>query len=226
MAFDKTTGKRVWASANRDPAGHSGGPVLMHVDGVACAAVMTHNGLHVCRLDADRAGQTMAAYAWQTEFSNSIASPAVFENFVLITSAYNHGAICKLEIAEGTAKKVWESPHCSNVCTPVIHKGRVYWASQRMHCLDFATGEALWTGPANLGDAGSCIVAGDDRLVAWCDRGSLLLVETAERSAEEFKLLARHDLSMRGDVWPHAALSGGRLFLKDRTGLLRCLLVQ
>ncbi len=61
------------------------------------------------RLDAGKEGKTVAQYDWVTDFGNNVASPVVHRNFVLITSAYNHAAMCKLEISLNGATKVWEA---------------------------------------------------------------------------------------------------------------------
>jgi len=221
IAFDKTTGKQVWTSQAKSPAGHAGGLVPMQVEGVPCLAVMTFQGLLVARLDAKHAGQTVAEYEWITDFANNIATPAVFKSFVLITSGYNHDAICKLEITLRGARKIWQQPYSSKVCSPIIHKGHVYWAWQQLHCLDFETGQQKWEG-GSFSDPGSCIVTADDRLIVWGGRGRLALVETAGRSPTNYKELAAVDKVFSTDVWPHVALADGRLFCKDRDGNLAC----
>ncbi len=225
MAFDKRNGKQLWASENRDPAGHTGGLVPMTVEGVPCLAVLTHFHLLVMRLDKGREGQTVAEYDWVTEFANSIASPAVHENFAVITSGYNHQTMCKLEITLRGARKVWERDFTSQVCTPVIHKGHIYWAWRDVYCLDFETGEQRWKGPSGLGDPGSCLVTSDDRLVVWCNEGTLLLMETATRSPRQPQVLARRERLFRTDAWPHVVLANHRLLCKDRAGNLKCFLV-
>ncbi len=221
MAFDKQTGKHVWSSQATGPAGHSGGLVPINVESVPCVAVMTCYGLLVTRIDAESAGKTVAEYEWTTDFINNIATPAVYENFVIITSAYNHNAICKLEITLSGARKIWEQPFTSKVCSPVIHKSHVYWAWRQLRCLDLNTGEQQWQG-GSFGEAGSCIATNDDRLIVWGGRGRLTLAETAVRSPREYKELATFDQRARSDVWPHVVLSGGRIFCKDRDGNLSC----
>ncbi|MBI1900728.1 MAG: PQQ-binding-like beta-propeller repeat protein [Planctomycetia bacterium] len=223
MAFDKRTGERVWTSQSRDLAGHTGGLVPMTVEGVPCAAVLTFSHLLVARLDAGSEGRTVAEYPWITEFANSIATPAVHEQFVVVTSGYNHDSVCKLEITLRGARKVWERERASSkTCSPVIHKGRVYWAFGRLQCLDFESGKTVWEGP-RVGDAGSCIVTADDRLIVWADRGDLFLAETAQRSPEKYEELWRRRGLAENDVWPHVVLADGKLFCKDRDGRLACL---
>lgn len=221
VAFDKTTGKQVWMSEAGAPAGHTGGLVPMEVEGVPCVAAMTFQGLLVTRLDAGHEGKTIAQYEWITDFINNIATPAVYKNTVLITSAYNHQAICKLEITLTGAKKIWQQPYSSKVCTPVIHKGHVYMAWQKLRCLDFETGEQKWEG-GSFGDAGSVVVTSDDRLIVWGGRGQLALVETAVRSPSAYQQLASIDKIFATDVWPHVVVADGCIFCKDRTGHLVC----
>lgn len=221
IAFDKRTGKEVWRSELTEPAGHTGGLVPITVENVPCVAVLTHFHLVVFRLDKGNEGKTLARYSWVTQFANSIPTPAVHGPYVLITSAYNHMTICKLKITLEGAEKIWEMRYPSGVCSPVIHKGRVYLAWRTIRCLDFETGKQLWSGE-NLGTPGSCIVTADDRLIVWGDSGQLYLVETADRSPDKCKVLAQNIGVLSDLAWPHVVLSDGRLYCKDRAGNLVC----
>ena len=221
MAFDKSTGKQVWKSEATVPAGHTGALVPIEVEGIPCVAVMTFQGLLVTRIDGRNAGKTVAAHEWVTDFANNIVTPVVHENHVLITSGYNQAKICKLEITFRGAKILWEQKFSSKICTPVIHKGHVYWSWQRLRCLDYATGKQLWEG-GRFGDAGSCIVTADDRLIVWGGHGTLALVETAFRSPTSYQELASINSGFKKDVWPHVVLANSHLYCKDRDGNLIC----
>jgi len=221
MAFSKRTGERVWASQSKDFAGHTAGLALMTVEGIPCIVALTHSNLLVARLDKGHEGETVAEYPYQTDYANSIASPVVHEDSVLVTSAYNHRTMTRLKISPKGATKVWEQKAASGVGTPVVYNGHLYWACQKVHCLDFATGNQLWEGRSG-GAAGSCIVTGDGRLIVWANKGDLHLVETADRSPNAFKALASKTGIFRREVWPHVALSDGRLYCRDRDGNLVC----
>jgi outer membrane protein assembly factor BamB len=225
MAFSKSTGRREWASECRDPAGHAGGMVPMTVEGVPCLAVMTIRSLLVLRLDAANEGKTVAQYPWTTDFGNNVATPAVEGADVLVTSEYNHKAICRVHVTLAGATKVWERPFASKVCSPVIYKGHVYLVWQKVRCLDFATGEQKWEG-GDFGDAGSCLVTSDAKLIVWGGQGRVSLAETAEGSPDAYKELARSVRMLPATAWPHAVLADGRLILKDRAGALRCFRVR
>lgn len=221
MAFDKRTGKQQWVSECKDEAGHTGGPVPITVEGVPCVAVLTLRNLVVVRLDGEQAGRTVAAHPWATHFANNIATPAVHENYVLVTSAYNHHVMAKLKITLEGASELWRQDVASGVCSPVIHKRHVYWAWRGVHCLDLESGEEKWVG-GGAGSPGSCIVTADERLIIWTNNGDLMLAETAERSADRYTELAQRPALFRTDAWPHVVLADGMLFCKDSAGNVIC----
>jgi hypothetical protein len=223
--FDKRTGKLLWSSQVKDEAGHSGGPVPIMVERIPCVALLTMRNLVVVRLDAEHAGETVAKYPWTTDFANNISTPAVYRNSVIVTSAYNKYTMCRLDVTLGGAKKVWEIGSPSGVCSPLIHDGHVYWAWRGVHCVDWKTGKERWNG-GRVGEAGSCLVTSDDRLVVWADRGNLSLVETARRAPREYAELAIRKGLFRTDAWPHIVLAGRRFYCKDRAGNLKCLAIQ
>jgi len=221
-AFEKQTGKTIWLSDDKSPAGHNGGPTPITVEGVPCVALHNHNGLLVTRLDAGHEGETVATFPWITTFANNIATATVHENSVLMTSAYNQYKISRLEISLQGAKEVWTQELASKVCSPVVYKGNVYWAWTKVFCLDYASGKLQWQG-GKVGDQGSVIATADDRLLIWANRGDLTLVETAQRSPEAYKQLAAQRVLSSSDAWPHLVLANGRLLCKDRKGTVNCL---
>lgn len=221
IGYDKETGRELWRSDANDPAGHNGGPVPITVEGVPCVAIHHFNGLLVVRLDGKKAGKTVAEYDWLTSFGNNIATPAVHGNSVLLTSSYNQHRIARLDISLSGATKKWEQDEASKVCSPIVHQGSVYWAWRQMVCLDFETGKVRWKG-GRFGDPGSCIATTDNRLIAWANRGDLVLVDTAVNSPDRYSELSRRNGIGRMDAWPHIILANRRLFCKDRSGNLTC----
>ncbi|MCP4174857.1 MAG: PQQ-binding-like beta-propeller repeat protein [Fuerstiella sp.] len=224
VSFDKRTGSELWRSENRDEAGHTGGPVPIRVQGVPCVAVLTLRNLVVTRVEGAEAGRTVVVYPWTTDYGNNIATAAVSGNSIIITSAYNHFAMCRLKITLNGATKVWENELASGVCSPVIHEGHVYWAWRGVHCVDFETGSEIWSG-GKVGSQGSCILTGDDRLIVYANKGSLSLLETAKRSPQKYTQLAAETVFSKTDAWPHVVLAEGRLICRDRDGNVRCLVV-
>jgi outer membrane protein assembly factor BamB len=110
VAFDRKTGKQAWLSELKEEAGHTGGPAPITIEKIPCVAVLTQRNLAVIRLDAGNEGKTVATYPWVTDFANSIAGPAVHDDCVLITAAYNHNALVKVKITLKGAEKLWQKP--------------------------------------------------------------------------------------------------------------------
>lgn len=225
MGFSKKSGKRLWSSESKDPAGHTGGIVPIMVDSLSCVAVLTIRNLLVARLDKGHEGETVAEFPWVTDFANSIATPTVQNNSIVMTSEYNQYAITRIDITRNGAQQIWTQPYASGVCSPIIHAGHVYWCWRGMYCLDFETGKPIWRG-GRFNDTASCIVTSDGRLIVWARQGDLVLIETATRSPEKYTELAKKPTLFKADVWPHIVLSDGRLFCKDRDGNLKCIVLS
>lgn len=221
MAFSKRTGQRVWASEDKTPAGHSGGPVPITVEGVPCVAVLNLKGLLVVRTDAGREGKTAAEYEWTTDFDCNIATPTVAGDSVVLTSAYNKSSICRVKVSLQGASKVWEQKVYSRVCSPVVYHGNVYTTFNGLLCLDWETGATKWDG-GRFGDASSLVVTADGRIIVWANGGDLALAETADRSPDAYKELAILKGQGEAEAWPHVVVAGGHVYCRDRVGNLRC----
>ena len=226
IAFDKQTGRELWKSQNRDHAGHSGGLAPMVVDGARCIAVITALNLLVMRIDSGSEGKTVGEFPWVTDFINNIPTPAVHGNRVLVSSRYNQNAMAQVEFSlNGGAREVWRVKDATGVCSAVIYEDHIYWAGKGLHCVDFATGKKRWEG-AKFGDAGSCIVTADGRLLVWANSGDLTLAETAKRSPDRYTQLQRVDNIFRGMAWPHVVLVDQRIYCRDIGGDLKCFSLQ
>ena len=216
----------MWRAKTATKRDIPAGPCRSPSKAFGCLAVLTLRNLVVTGIDRQNAGQAVAVYPWTTDFANNIATPAVVGDSVIITSAYNHSAICRLRITLGGATKAWETKGiASGVCSPIIHDGRVYWAWRGVHCVDFDTGVELWTG-GKVASQGSCIMASDERLIVYSNKGELSLVDTAKRSPKKYSELAAQTVFSKTDAWPHVVLSGGRILCRDRGGSVRCLEVS
>ncbi|MDE0818404.1 MAG: hypothetical protein OSA92_12135 [Pirellulaceae bacterium] len=98
-----------------------------------------------------------------------------------------------------------------------------HWMSHgNMMCLNYKTGQLEWRG-GQVGDAGSCILTADNRLIVWSGRGDLTLVEPHQRSPNQFLALAKHRVLSRSDAWPHIVIANRHLYCKDRNGTLVCI---
>jgi outer membrane protein assembly factor BamB len=227
IAFDKRTGRLVWASQDRNRAGHSCGPVMMNVGGIPCVVSFTLEGLLVARVDEGHEGKTVAFHPWVMPFNVGIPTPCIRGDVVVLTSTEEYKSGKKttfLRIAPSGIERTWEGERQAYVCSPVAHEGSVYLADKKLVCLDFATGKLRWEGGRVKGSTGSIIVTGDDKVIVWSHK-RLLLVESAKNSRDKYRELAVLDSPIadsRGGSYAHVALGEGRLLVKDRAGKLAC----
>ena len=220
IAFDKKTGKELWASELKDEAGHAGGLTPMTVDNVPCLAGFTQRNLAVIRLDADKLGATVAKQEWITEGDCNIATPVAVGNSVLVTSGYNQSAIARYDVdLKSGMNEVWKKKVYSKVCSPVIHDGSVYFSWMKVYCLDWKTGEKKWDGGA-YGDAGSCVVTSDGKLIVYGGHGKVGLIEGAAKSPKAFQELSVRDRIFEVPAWPHIAIGTGCVLCRDKNGNL------
>ena len=221
VAFDLQTGDQRWASENRDPAANAGGMAPLEVDGASCVAVLSIHRLVVMRTDSGHEGQTVASHPWETHFVNSLVTPTVIDQDVVVSSGYNISRMVRLRIEGDAMRPVWESRQFTAVGSPVVYKGKIYTPYRRLRCFDAATGELEWEGGV-FGVDGSCLVTADGRLVVW-GNGRLAIVDTADHSPGGYTERAvRDDLFRPNNGWPHVTLAGGRVYGKDRFGKLLC----
>jgi hypothetical protein len=220
MAFDKHTGNRLWSSEHVEPAGHTGAPVALVVEGVPCLAVLAFKNLVILQLD-DAPGRTIATHPWQTEWANNILTPAVRGSSLLISSYHTHHAICRVDVSLRGITEAWKQPYASHVGSPLIDGDHVYLCGRALHCLDWEDGRQRWSG-GSFADGGSLIKASDDRLLVFGSNAVLALVESARRSPDQYQVLAQTRKLFNTDAWSHVVLSQGRILCKDRAGNLQC----
>lgn len=219
MAFDKRTGQRQWVSSCVEPAGHTSGPVPLTVQGISCIASLTLRKLVVMRTDKGHEGKMIAEYDWQTDYSCNIPTPAVLDNKIVLTSAYNQKKTSLLEISLTGARENWSSKYFSMVCSPVIYKGCVYMVDDSLKCLDLETGQLKWQGGKFV--HGSCLItAGDDKVIAF-GKGQLVLID-AFPSDNQYHELGRVNEVVPDTCYPHVVLSNGIIYCKDKAGNMVC----
>ena len=218
IAFDKKSGKEAWASELKDEAGHAGGLSPIAVEGIPCFAGFTQRHVAVVRLDGKR-GATVAKQPWVTEGDCNIPTPVVAGSSVLVTSGYNQSVMARFDVDLEGMTEVWKKKFSSKVCTPVVHEGSVYFSWMKVNCLDWKTGEKRWDGGA-YGEAGSCAVTSDGRLIVYGGHGKVGLIEGAAKSPKAYKELAVRDRIFESPAWPHIAVGTGFVLCRDKDGNL------
>ena len=221
VALDKRTGEQRWSSEMQDFASNCGGISPLTIKGVPCVAVLSLTHLVIIRTDKGHEGKTLAKQLWTTDFANNLLTPSVAGNRILISSGYNNKKLAMFEVEPDKMIKRWETKHFSGVCTPMIHKDKVYLAYNKFLCMKLDDGSVLWEGPMS-GTDGSCLITGDELLMIL-GKGRLVVAESAERSPAAYReIAARDNISAKDSAWPHVVFSNGRIYCKDKLGHITC----
>jgi len=213
VALDRKTGATRWTTGDgRGEPGynsplvmdHGGQPSYVYLAGTRLAGV-------------DRAGQELWSYPWP-EGETHAMPVLVPPDRVFASGAEGVGARL-LRVSRAGDKtavdEVWSSATMRNhFSSSVIHGDHLYG-------FDNATLKAIALSDAAVGWAkrgfgkGSLILA-DGRLIVLSETGELALVEASPR---EYVERGRAKV-LEGRCWTAPALSGGRLYLRNRTELV------
>ena len=186
VALDRRTGEVAWFSQCKDLAGHSGGPVPIVVGEVPCAVVFTLSRLMVVRLDPEHQGETLASLDWQSYLGHNIPTPVVKDDCIVVTTGFNPVKTARLRVTLDGLEVLWERDNSyAKVGSPVILGDRVYFAWQKLYCLDYETGERVWA-EGRYGEDASCLATADDYLIVYGHR-VLTLVEGDGRSGGQYR---------------------------------------
>jgi outer membrane protein assembly factor BamB len=164
-------------------------------------------------------GNELWSYPWKTSHDVNAADPIVQDDFVFISSGYNHGAAL-LRIANGKPERIWENKQMRNQHNnSVLLDGALYGIdgdnNSDLKCLEFKTGDVKW---AQKGLGKGALMAADGKLIVLSEKGELVIA-AADPSA--FKPLARWQV-LGGRCWTAPVLSHGRIYCRNAAGDLVC----
>ncbi len=213
-AYDRATGKRLWASGSHR-AGYSS-PQLAVLGGRE--QVLMFDGGGLAAYDP-ATGKELWSYAWESFQDQNIAQPLVLGDDRVFISAEWSGGSTLLQIrTEGgqlAAVPLWEKNRslCARYCNPVAREGFIYGLStDHLVCIEAQTGERRWRSKQTYGN-GQLLLVGDVILVQG-EFGDLVLVAADPASFRELSRLPQK-VSDAPKTWNTPALAGKRLFLRN-----------
>jgi outer membrane protein assembly factor BamB len=125
----------------------------------------------------------------------------------------------ELEAKEEKAevKTTWDARVGSYMASPVVVGENVYVfnASQRLVCLDLATGKERWTGDKRFGKYLS-MVGGKDSILALDQNGTLYLIKA---DPEKFEILDSRKIS-KDETWAHLAVCGDEVYIRELNAMV------
>lgn len=111
--------------------------------------------------------------------------------------------------------RLWTSTKGSNVSSPIIHEGRLYWMHDNLgivYCAEAQTGRILYEERlSGSGQVYASPVLADGKLYYVARSGRTFVVKVGP----QFELLATNDLSDRTTFDASPAVSGNRLYLRS-----------
>jgi outer membrane protein assembly factor BamB len=222
-AFDKTTGKQLWQSAElMDPAQYAS---IIPIDANGTRQLVQLTGQSIASINpAD--GKLL----WRSDFPGKTAvipTPIFSDGQVFVAAGYGVG--CKsVKIGPGNAlTDLYSNTSMVNHHGGVIlHDGYLYGFSDGggWTCMDFKTGEVKWAEKKAL-HKGAIHYADGQFYLLEEDTGTVALIDASPAGYTEhsrFKLDPQTtQRSPKGKVWTHPTVANGKLYLRDQD-LIHC----
>jgi outer membrane protein assembly factor BamB len=215
IAYDRLTGKEVWAAGDYQ-AGYAS-PSLEMIGGAK--QVVIFDGLGAAGHDAATGKQLWRTPHWTNEFHNNIAQPIVGkqgggEDTLFLSSGYGTGSILfdvKHSGGNWAVSEHWQAPNKFKLKfnSGVARDGYVYGLDEGiLACFDVSKGRQRWKrGHYGYGQ----ILLFENVLLVISEEGDAVLVDVSPEKAQE---LARFR-AIEGKTWNHPAYSNGRVFIRN-----------
>lgn len=221
VALDKTTGERVWQSAELTDSIHYSSPIVAEIAGIRQYIQLT---------DASVAGIAAAdgRLLWRAARQGRTAvipTPIYRDGLVYVSSGYGVGCnLFKITSAGGkfSAEEVYANKTMTNQHGGVVLVGdHLYGHSDNKGwtCQDFKSGEIVWQEKSKLGKGSITFADGMLYLRAEAGEGTIALIEASPAGYRETGRFDPHDRSDKNS-WPHPVVIDGRLYLRDQDVLL------
>lgn len=216
VAFDRETGERVWTAAGIRDAWNA--PILVDVPGGTppreLVVVMFQKVLGLDPATGDRLWSCDTGINWYMVPGLVADSDGV----VYCIGGRTGGALAVRAGGRGdvtASHRLWTGTRGSNVSSPVLSNGHLYWAHENrgeVYCARAKTGEIVYE--QRLERAGqiyaSPVLSGGNVYYTTRDGRTFVVAATPE-----FKLLSVNELEPRGTFNASPAVGDGRLYLRS-----------
>ncbi|MDB6021712.1 MAG: alcohol dehydrogenase, partial [Pedosphaera sp.] len=204
MALDKTTGKTLWQSADKD-AGYS---TPLHCQEQGKWVVLLGSEKSYLAVDL-LTGKEQWRMKWLTQYGVNAPDPIPNADRVFISTGYGKGAILIKPKEQAEPEVLWKSKVLGTQLNgAVLLDGYLYGLdgdagdTAPLKCVEYATGIEKWTYP-RIGTGG--VIASDGKLIVTGSKGELMLFKA---TPAEPKILARVQV-LGGKCWTAPVLANG-----------------
>jgi outer membrane protein assembly factor BamB len=209
VAYDRRTGKRLWAALNDQQAYVA--PMQVTLVGVPQYLIVSSKRLVGLSLDRR---EVLWEFPWSTDHDANAAQPIVIgDQRVFYSSGYGTGAVVIELTKDGdkfAVREIWRNIRMKNrQSSSVLHDGFIYGLDEGiLACLDAATGALKWKG-GRYGH-GQVLLAGD-HLVVITEEGELVLVDATPEKLRELSRVP----ALEGTTWNVPAFADGILLVRN-----------
>lgn len=221
MALEKSTGKTVWQSGNKESGYSTPLPLRMQNQQL----LLLGSGESYLAVDL-KTGHEKWRMRWVTEYGVNAADPIVDGDRVFISSGYGKGAALLQPGSGAEPAVVWKSKVLRTQRNgAVLVNGFLYGVDgdtsdkALLKCVELASGKERWAEPS-VG-SGALMVA-DGKLIVLGDHGELMV---SAASPDGFRPTARAQV-MGGKCWTVPVLANGRILCRNSRGDLVCVDVR
>ena len=217
-AFDRKTGKVLWHEL---PERSSYASPLM-VDLAGTRQIVGFTGLRMAGLDAT-SHKLLWEFPFKAMFEQTICTPVVWKDHVIVSGEGKPTTALKITYREGKLeqKEAWKSAELRTyLVSPIAVKDHLIgWdqGTKKLVCLDLNTGKATWTSTQRMAKMFVALVNAGDQVLALTDGGDLISVDPDHATYTE---KGRWKVSEAGNIWSYPAISGSRIYIKDKENLI------
>ena len=212
IAFNRTTGARVWTWKADGPAYAS--PIIATFAGTR--QLITQTRAHIVGLSPTD-GRELWRAPFTTEYEQNIITPVVAGG-LLIYSGLSKPTIGARVVQEGGSWKLQEVWRNEDVpmymSAPVADGGVLYGLTHRnrgqFFALDVATGRTLWTSPPRQGE-NAALTAATNVLIVTTTEGELVVMPMNKQG---HGVIRKYTLA-ESPIWAHPAFTAAGVLVKD-----------
>jgi len=217
-AFDKQTGKTVWAATN-DGASYCT-PAVATVNGKRYGFFLTRKGLVITEAASGRVHSTYFFRSRKNESVNG-ATPIIVDDMVFLSAAYQTGSAL-VRMKDNGVEEIYRGMQMSNHWgTSIYIDGHLYGVDGRheseanFRCIELKTGKLKWQVDEELGRA--TMIVADGKFLILTERGKLVL---AKASPEGYKEISRSPTFLSYPCYTPPILANGFLYARDERKLI------
>lgn len=240
VAFDKKTGKELWASQGLESDAGYCSPMIYEIGGRRTLVIW--HGRAVVGLDPET-GKRYWSYPWEIRFALTAPVPQLLDGDRLFLTAFYNGPVMLKVGVESTPAVVWKGKGTgemptktdgihSIMPTPYAKDGHIYGVCSygELRCIKADTGERVWmTRKATVGTAtdegketrwgNAFLTPHGDRFFLFNERGELIIAKLTPKGYDEIDrtpiVPPTNKLAGRPTVWCHPAYAGKCLFVRN-----------